>query len=187
MIKTLHKYLIGAFVLSCLPATQATAQNQDIVGGWIHTGAQSELVIRSTIQQRSYSMPGDFSLGGSMGVGSPTNMVISTTPTPTMVRREMALIIQEDGDFSWVTEKRYAEGANCETTVRQEKVGQVSSEGGSATFTINRGFDRSERCDGRNGETDRSGQSETYRVTRSGPNLRISDGTVTWIFKRHSQ
>ena len=120
-------------------------------------------------------MPGDFSLGGSMGAGSPTNTVISTTPTPTQVHREMALIVKEAGAFSWVTEKTWPESSRCSVTVRQEKLGEVSVQGSQATFAIREGFDRTS-------QSDRSGRTETYQVRRSGSTLRISDGTTTWTF-----
>ena len=164
-------------------AAPASAQSSGIAGRWVHTGTQQELVIRSSIQQRAYSMPGDFSMGGSMGAGSPTNMVISTTPTPTQVHREMALIVQADGTFSWITEKTYPESARCDVTVNQRKLGRVSVSGSDATFNIREGSDRSTRsCNGQSNESDRSGRSETYQVRRSGSTLRVSDGTVTWIF-----
>ncbi|KQY80473.1 hypothetical protein [Brevundimonas sp. Root1423] len=163
-------------VLLAAPAAQA--QSAGLTGNWVHEGTQSELVIRSSIQTRAYSMPGDFSLGGTT-----PNTVISTTPTPTQVRREMALIVQADGTFSWVTDKTYAEGASCNVTIRQEKTGRLSVQGSQATFSIARGLERASRsCNDRVTEVDRSGRTETYRVTRSGASLRISDGTATWTF-----
>ncbi|MFJ6024313.1 hypothetical protein ACIQC9_06930 [Brevundimonas sp. NPDC092305] len=170
--------------LAILAASPCAAQSGDLTGTWAHAGTQSELVIRSSIQQRGYSMPGDFSVGGSMGPGSATNMVISTTPTPTMVRREMALIIQADGRFSWISEKSYAEGSSCRIQVRQDKLGRVSAAGSQVTFAIDRGSESATRCNGQTSRSDRSGRSETYRLTRSGNQLRVSDGTVTWTFNR---
>lgn len=164
------------------------AQVGPLVGGWVHEGTQQELVIRSSIQQRAYSMPGDFNLGGSVGYGSPTNTVIATTPTPTQVTREMALIVQADGKFSWVTQKSYPESASCRVTVLQEKVGTVTVRGDSATFNIQRGSEKASRsCNDRVSESDRSNRTETYRITRSGRSLRINDGTVTWTFTPHQQ
>lgn len=165
-----------AVVLMTAPAAQA--QNTGLTGNWVHEGTQSELVIRSSIQTRTYSMPGDFSLGSTT-----PNTVISTTPTPTQVRREMALIVQADGTFSWVTDRTYAEGATCDVTIRQEKTGRLSVQGSQATFSIARGLERTSRsCNDRVSQSDRSSRTETYRVTRSGSSLRISDGTATWTF-----
>jgi len=163
-------------------APRAEAQAAGLVGGWVHEGTQQELVIRSSIQQRSYSMPGDFSLGSTT-----PSTVISTTPTPTRVRREMALIVREDGAFSWVTDKSYPESASCVVTLLQQKVGQVSMSGSRATFSISEGSEKASRsCNDRVTESDRSNRTETYTVTRSGSTLRVSDGTVTWVFTRHN-
>ena len=175
--------VLAAVAASLTLASAARAQSGDLAGQWVHEGTQQELVIRSSIQQRAYSMPGDFSLGGSMGAGSPTNTVISTTPTPTQVHREMALIVKEAGAFSWVTEKTWPESSRCSVTVRQEKLGEVSVQGSQATFAIREGFDRSSRsCNDRTSQSDRSGRTEIYQVRRSGSTLRISDGTTTWTF-----
>jgi len=170
--------VVTTFAVVMLAAPAAQAQSTGLTGNWVHEGTQSELVIRSSIQTRSYSMPGDFSLGGTT-----PNTVISTTPTPTQVRREMALIVQADGTFSWVTDKTYAEGATCDVTIRQEKTGRLSVQGSQATFTIVNGLERATRsCNDRVSQSDRSGRTETYRVTRSGSSLRISDGSATWTF-----
>jgi len=178
--------ILAATAASLTIASTARAQSGDLAGQWVHEGTQQELVIRSSIQQRAYSMPGDFSLGGSMGAGSPTNTVISTTPTPTQVHREMALIVREDGAFSWVTLKTYPESARCEVEIRQEKVGRVAVSGSQATFNIQDGFERASRsCNDRTSQSDRSGRTETYQVRRSGSTLRISDGTTTWTFTPH--
>lgn len=186
-LATLFAAVAVAVAAVVVPAL-GQAQVGPLVGGWVHEGTQQELVIRSSIQQRAYSMPGDFNLGGSAGYGSPTNTVISTTPTPTQVTREMALIVQADGKFSWVTEKSYAESASCRVTVRQEKTGTVSVSGDRATFNIQRGLERASRsCNDRVSQSDRSNRTETYRITRSGRNLRINDGTVTWTFTPHQQ
>lgn len=171
--------VLAAGILSAFPAA---AQTGDLVGNWVYEGSNQELVIRSSIQQRSYSMPGDFSLGG----GFP-NTVISTTPTPTMVRREMALIVQADGDFSWITQKSYDESASCRVTVSQTKAGRITASGSNVTFDIQRGSERAGRsCNNQSSESDRSNRSETYRVTRSGSTLSVSDGTVTWRFRRYT-
>ncbi|RZJ18304.1 MAG: hypothetical protein EON91_05835 [Brevundimonas sp.] len=181
-------FAVIAVLASLAVAPRADAQATGLTGGWVHTGTQQELVIRSSIQFRSYSMPGDFNMGGTFGAGSPSNTVISTTPTPTRVTREMALIVREDGRFSWITEKSYPESATCDVRVRQEKLGQVTMSGSSATFNITKGSERAGRsCNDEVSESDRSNQTETYRVTRSGSTLRISDGTVTWTFTRHQE
>lgn len=173
---------IAAFAASLMSAGAALAQSADLAGEWVYAGDNQELVIRSSIQQRSYAMPGDFSLGG----GFP-GTVISTTPTPTRVHREMALVIQPDGDFSWIVQKSYDESANCRVNVAQSKVGRLSPNGAQITFDIRRGSERASRsCNDRTSESDRSNRTETYRVTRSGSTLSVSDGTVTWRFRRHA-
>lgn len=164
-------------------APGAEAQVSGLVGNWVHEGTQQELVIRSSIQTRTYSMPGDFSFGGST-----PNTYISTTPTPTQVHRQMALIIREDGRFSWVTQKSYPESASCQVDVFQDKVGDMSLSGSRATLNISRGSERASRsCNDNVAESDRSNRSETYTITRSGRNLRVSDGTVTWTFVPYQQ
>ncbi|RZJ00014.1 MAG: hypothetical protein EON90_09240 [Brevundimonas sp.] len=169
-----------AIVLAC--AAAARAQSADLAGQWVYEGTNQELVIRSSIQQRSYAMPGDFSFGGAT-----PNTVISTTPTPTRVHRRMALVIEADNDFSWITEKSYDESAQCRVNVTQRKVGRLSAAGAAVTFEIRQGSDRATRsCNDRVSESDRGDRSETYRVTRSGSTLSVNDGTVTWTFRRYS-
>lgn len=183
-MKTLAAVTLFA-ALSVAPGAEAQVAN--LVGTWTHEGTQQELVIRSSIQFRPYSLPGDFNLGGSVGAGSATNTVIATQPTPTQVSREMALIIREDGAFSWVTKKSYAEGTSCQVELLQQNLGRVSVTGSEATFRTSEGSERASRsCNDRVTESDRAGRSETYRITRSGATLRVSDGTTTWVFRRHA-
>jgi len=161
-------------------SSPAAAQTSSLAGNWEHEGTQQELVIRSVLEQRStYSMAGDFRPGGV------PSTVISTRSVPTQVRREMLLVIEEDGSFAWISEKTYAESSSCDVTLRQEKGGRMTLNGSSATLNIRLGTERASRtCNSNSNEVDRSNRTETYQITRSGSTLRVNDGTVTWVFTR---
>lgn len=168
---------IGAFA-AVSAASTAVAQSSSLAGRWVHEGEQQELVIRSSIQQRVYAMPGDFSLGSST-----PSTVISTTPTPTRVRRQMAIIVQSGGAFSWIAEKSYDESVSCRVTVHETRAGRFDLLGSEARFEITRGRSRSSRsCDNSIHEVEITPRVDTYHLARSGRRFSLSDGTVSWTF-----
>ena len=161
--------------------SQALAQSSDLTGQWVHEGEQQEIVIRSSIQQRTYSAPGDFALGSA----TPTT-VVTTTPTPTQIRRQMALIVQPDGNFSWISEESYDESASCRVFVHQTKVGRLAVSASEARFTIERGNARSSRnCNDNVYDVDIIPRVDTYSLTRSGDGFTLDDGKVSWAFQAY--
>lgn len=180
-MRSLISFAATVAVLATLVGSPtAMAQSSNLAGTWVHTGTQQEMVIRSSIQQRStYSMAGDFRPGGV------PSSVISTRSVPTQVHREMLMTISPDGAFAWISEKTYPESSSCDVTLRQERAGQMSVSGARATLDIRQGSERASRsCNSNVSESDKSGRTETYTMTRSGSTLRVNDGTVTWIFTR---
>ncbi|MFJ6024968.1 hypothetical protein ACIQC9_10285 [Brevundimonas sp. NPDC092305] len=167
---------IAASLLLAAPSVHA--QTAELAGTWRHTGTQQELVIRSVMEQRTtYSMSGDFRPGGST--------VISTRPVPTQVRRDMTLTIRPDGGFDWMSDKTYPESSSCNVTLRQQRAGILTVSGTRGAFDIRQGSERASRsCNSNVSQSDRSGRTENYTISRSGSTLRLNDGTVTWVFTR---
>jgi hypothetical protein len=154
-----------------------------LAGNWSQSSAVKELVLTSKIKlQPSIATGYGTNLGGTFGAGSATNTVIVTESASLPVRRQMTLIVQRDGGFTWKIDKSYTEGS-CAKTVAQEKRGQLRVAGGKLTFSIQGGRESWSSC-GKSGTAAISPGSETYDYALAGGSLKVTgSGGVNWLFR----
>jgi len=154
-----------------------------LAGSWSQSSAARELVLTSKIKlQPSIATGYGTNLGGTFGAGSATNTVIVTESASLPVRRQMTLVVQPNGSFTWKIDKSYTEGS-CAKTVSQEKRGQLRAAGGKLTFSIQGGRESWSSC-GKSGSTAISPGSETYDYTLAGGSLKVTgSGGVNWVFR----
>lgn len=180
-------FLVPICALECAPSALHAQAQSSVAGQWSQSSDGSELVLVPKFKlQPNVGVTWGTNLGGSVGYGSMTRTTIVTDPVPLRVARRMRLNITGDGRFTWTTIKSHPEtpGGSCIKATRTERLGQASLAGGRIRFAIQGGTESWEKSCGGSGSSAIAAGVETYTLTLSPGEMRLSDGPSVWKFRR---